>query len=87
MENKKKKKTQIDIILPNYNSHEFIEETIKSVKNQSYSNWKLTIVDDNSNKKTKQILKIKKLKFIGLKKIKVQDFVEITQLKKQNLLI
>ena len=65
MENKKKKKTQIDIILPNYNSYKFIEETIKSIKNQNYSHWKLTIVDDNSSQKTKKILKIKKLKFIG----------------------
>ena len=41
MENKKKKKTKIDIILPNYNSHEFIVETIKSIINQSYFNWNL----------------------------------------------
>ena len=54
MENKKKKKTQIDIILPNYNSYKFIEETIKSVKKQDYSHWKLTIVDDNSDQKTKK---------------------------------
>ena len=60
MDNKKKKKstkTKIDIILPNYNSHEFIVSTIKSIVNQSYFNWKLSIVDDNSNKKTKNILK------------------------------
>jgi teichuronic acid biosynthesis glycosyltransferase TuaG len=70
MENKKKKKstkTEIDIILPNYNSHEFIVSTIKSIVNQSYFNWKLSIVDDNSNKKTKNILK----KFSKNKKIKI----------------
>ena len=67
MENKKKEKTKIDIILPNYNSHEFILETINSVICQSYFNWKLTIVDDNSNKKTKDILK----KFSKNKKIKI----------------
>ena len=67
MENKKKKKTQIDIILPNYNSYKFIEETIKSIKNQNFSHWKLTIVDDNSNQKTKKILK----KILKNKKIQV----------------
>jgi glycosyltransferase involved in cell wall biosynthesis len=70
MENKKKKKTQIDIILPNFNSQEFIAETIKSIIKQSYSNWKLIIIDDNSNKKTKEILK----KFIKNKKIKIYWF-------------
>jgi len=65
MENKKKKKKKIDIILPNYNSHEFLEETLKSIVNQSYFNWRLIIVDDNSDNKTKQILR----KFLKNKKI------------------
>ena len=67
MENKKKKKTKIDIILPNYNSHKFISETINSVINQSYLNWSLIIVDDHSDLKTKNILK----KFLKNKKIKI----------------
>ena len=57
MENKKKKKTNIDIILPNYNSSEFIKETIKSILKQTYKHWKLIIVDDYSDKKTREILK------------------------------
>ena len=57
MENKKKEKTKIDIILPNFNSFEFISETVKSILNQSYKNWKLIIVDDFSDKKTKSLLK------------------------------
>ena len=57
MENKKKEKTKIDIILPNFNSFEFISETVKSVLNQSYKNWKLIIVDDFSDKKTRSLLK------------------------------
>ena len=65
MENKEKEK--IDIILPNYNSSLFITETVNSVLNQSYKNWKLIIVDDFSNKKTTDILK----KFSSNKKIKV----------------
>ena len=67
MENKKKKKTKIDIILPNYNSHEFITDTVKSIVDQTYFDWKLIIVDDNSNEKTKNVLK----KFLKNKKIKI----------------
>ena len=66
MANKKKKKT-IDIILPNYNSVPFVEETIKSVINQTYTNWRLYIVDDCSNKQTLKSLK----KFSKNKKIKI----------------
>ena len=57
MENKKKEKTKIDIILPNYNSSQYILKTVKSIINQSYKNWKLIIVDDFSDKKTVNILK------------------------------
>ena len=56
MANKKKKKT-IDIILPNYNSVPFVEETIKSVINQTYTNWRLYIVDDCSDRQTLRSLK------------------------------
>ncbi len=72
MENKKKEKTKIDIILPNYNSSQFITETINSVIQQSYKSWRLFIVDDFSDKKTKSILtkisKNKKIKIFWLKK-------------------
>ena len=73
-------KTVIDIILPNYNSNEFLEETLKSILSQSFKNWRLIIVDDCSNSSTKEILlnysKNKKIKIIFLKKIEVRDFVE-----------
>ncbi|MDA8822275.1 glycosyltransferase family 2 protein [Candidatus Pelagibacter bacterium] len=86
MENKKKKKTKIDIVLPNYNSHEFIEETIKSITNQTYFDWKLTIVDDNSEEKTKNILKgfskNKKIKIYWLKKNRGAGFCRNYALKK-----
>ena len=53
MENKK---TEVDIILPNYNSSEFLEKTIDSVIAQTHKNWNLIIVDDCSDEKTKKIL-------------------------------
>ena len=55
----KKELTQIsvDIILPNYNSAPYLPETIDSIINQTLKNWKLIIVDGNSNMDTNKILK------------------------------
>ncbi len=65
-------KNKVSIILPNFNSAEYISSAIKSVINQSYKNWNLIIVDDCSNLKTKNILKKfknnKKIRFFWLKK-------------------
>ena len=57
MANKKEKKIKIDIILPNFNSSDSIKETIKSIIDQTFKNWKLIIVDDCSDKKQKQYLR------------------------------
>ena len=66
MENKK---TEVDIILPNFNSFEYIEKTLQSIINQNYKKWKLIIIDDNSNLKTKSKIKkyerLKTLRFSG----------------------
>ena len=35
--------TTVDIILPNYNSELYVSETINSVINQTFKNWKLII--------------------------------------------
>ena len=53
----KREKIFVDIIMPNYNKEEFIEEAIKSVLKQSYKYWKLYIIDDNSRDKSRKILK------------------------------
>ena len=63
----RKKELKVSIILPNYNSSKTIKETISSVLNQTYKNWELIIVDDNSDTKTKSIL----FKFKKFKKIKI----------------
>ena len=51
-----KKEPKVSIILPNYNSSKTIKKTISSIVNQSYKNWELIIVDDNSDELTKNIL-------------------------------
>ncbi len=64
---KNRKEDKVSIILPNYNSHDFISKTIRSVLNQTYHNWELYIVDDASDIRTKKSL----LKFKKYKKIKI----------------
>jgi len=48
---------KVEIVLPNYNSAPYLEETINTIINQTFKNWKLTIVDGNSNIETQKILK------------------------------
>jgi len=47
----------ISIITPSYNSKQFIEETIKSVISQTYTNWEMLITDDCSTDGTREIVK------------------------------
>lgn len=46
----------VSIIMPSYNTASFIEETIKSVLDQTYTNWELIIVDDCSADNTDEIV-------------------------------
>ncbi len=87
---KKEKKIKIDIILPNFNSSDYIKETIKSIINQTFKNWRLIIVDDCSDKKTKAILrkfsKNKKIKIFWLKKNKGAGYCRNYAIKKSKSL-
>ena len=47
---------KVEIVLPNYNSEIYLSETINSVINQTFKNWRLIIVDGNSNAATQTIL-------------------------------
>ena len=46
----------VDIVLPNYNSAPYVSETINSIINQTFKNWKLIVVDGNSNIETRKVL-------------------------------
>jgi teichuronic acid biosynthesis glycosyltransferase TuaG len=50
------KKENVDIILPVYNSQDYIYQTIKSIFKQSYKHWRLIIVNDCSTDNTRNIL-------------------------------
>ncbi len=46
----------VSIIMPSYNTADYIMETIQSVLNQTYKKWELLIVDDCSTDDTRKIL-------------------------------
>ena len=47
----------VSIIMPSYNTAQYITETIESILNQTYTNWELIIVDDCSTDNTDQVVK------------------------------
>lgn len=46
----------VSIIIPVFNGAEYIQETVVSVTNQTFSNWELIITDDGSTDRTPEIL-------------------------------
>jgi len=84
MGQKELKKT-VSIILPNFNSSEYISSTISSIKSQTHKKWNLIIVDDCSDAKTKKILNKfnnKKIKIFWLKKNKGTAYCRNLAIKK-----
>lgn len=47
----------VSIIMPSWNTGNFIAESIQSVINQTYKNWELIIVDDCSTDNTDEVVK------------------------------
>lgn len=47
----------VSIITPVYNAEKFLSDTIESIKNQSYKNWELLLVDDCSKDNSANIIK------------------------------
>ena len=47
----------VSIITPCYNSEKFLDECISSVLNQTYQNWEMLIVDDNSSDNSSILIK------------------------------
>ncbi|MBR3229939.1 MAG: glycosyltransferase family 2 protein [Bacilli bacterium] len=67
-----KEKPLVSIITPVYNCEKLIEETIKSVINQTYSNWEMILVDDCTLDKSfliiqKYMKKDNRIKYFKLK--------------------
>lgn len=47
----------ITVIIPTYNNQDTIKNAINSIINQTYTDWELIVVNDNSTDKTKVILR------------------------------
>ena len=47
----------VDVILPNYNKFNFLEEAINSVLDQTFKNWHVYIIDDHSTDNSWSIIK------------------------------
>ncbi len=47
----------VSIVMPAYNCADYIEETLQSVLMQTYENWEVVVVDDQSTDDTKKIVK------------------------------
>lgn len=54
---KKDDRLLVSVITPSYNSTSFITETIKTVQNQTYYNWEMIIVDDQSKDDSVSVIK------------------------------
>ena len=61
-----KKKLFFSVIIPTYNREIVLHKAIKSVFNQTYQNWELIVVDNNSKDETKKVIKNFKSKKIKL---------------------
>ena len=65
--------TEVDIILPAYNCEKHIEETMASIIRQSFTNWKLIIIDDGSKDNTPLLIN----KYLNDKRIIFKKLEEI----------
>ena len=52
----RKDKPLVSIIIPNYNHADYLEERIRSILNQTYTNYEIIILDDRSTDNSIEII-------------------------------
>ena len=52
-----KKQVKISVLIPAYNSARTIVEALESIKNQTYQNWEIILINDGSQDETEEILR------------------------------
>ncbi|MDU6570559.1 MAG: glycosyltransferase family 2 protein [Lactobacillus johnsonii] len=52
-----KKQVKISVLIPAYNSANTIVEALESIKNQTYQNWEIILINDGSQDETEEILR------------------------------
>ena len=52
-----KKQVKISVLIPAYNSAKTIVEALESIKNQTYQNWEIILINDGSQDETETILR------------------------------
>ena len=48
--------TEVSIVMPVYNSEKYLAQAIDSIQNQTFTNWKLIIIDDASSDSSAEII-------------------------------
>ena len=70
---------EVSVIVPNYNNAKYLEKCIRSIYDQSFKNFEIILIDDNSSdnpeKEIKKYKNFENFKFIKLKKNKGPAFV------------
>lgn len=59
---------RISVVIRTYNEQKHIEEVIESLKNQTYNNYEIIVVDSESTDNTRKIAEKHNCKIVGIKK-------------------
>ncbi len=78
----------IDIIIPNYNKGKYLNQCLSSILSQTYKNWKIYLVDDNSTDNSQEVLlryqNINNINILSLKENKGPSYCRNLGVKKSN---